>query len=236
MLHRNIIMIALLIVHAPAAVRGWAASPSLGAIRVCSHVLPRSSCPQLKKEETFIPSAATGETIPDVEKTDGIPNYMLKTAGTITRLVESPESSAAVKDDGVLYEDGRTVAIVTSDVIDMVQQQGGAAEKIDFLGENILVDGMLFDGFMAGDTFEIAPADSKDGDTDDVLSLDIVEHRPSSALDLSQLGEDDSTRQSITAFLELAVGFTGWSARVARGGRVQAGFKIAKRTAPEPES
>ena len=44
--------------------------------------------------------------------------------------------------------------------IDMVQQQGGAAEKVDYLGENILVAGMLFDDFAAGDTLTIAPADA----------------------------------------------------------------------------
>ena len=84
------------------------------------------------------------------------------------------------------YEMDRVVSIVTSDVIDMVQQQGGAAEKVDYLGENLLVEGMLFDDFMAEDTFAIAPEDA----ADDGVLLEIVEARPTSELELGQLGDE----------------------------------------------
>ena len=104
---------------------------------------------QLKSDEPKIEglktAAATGAEIADEDKTDGIPNYMLRTAGTITRVAEGADSSSNLQDDGVLYESDRMVSIMTSDVIDMVQQQGGAAAKVEYLGENLLVDGLLFD-------------------------------------------------------------------------------------------
>ena len=168
--------------------------------------------------------AATGAKIEEEDKTDGIPNYMLRDAGTISRLSESLDSSFAVQDDGVLYEADRLVSIVTTDVIEMVQQQGGAAEKVDHVGENILVEGLLFDSFMVDDTFDIA--DSADGD--DVVTLQIIEHRTPEALELGQLGDDDGKKQSILSFGSIA-GFSGWTARVVTGGRVRSGFKIAKR-------
>ena len=72
--------------------------------------------------------AAQADTGAAVAKTDGISNSMLRTAGTVTRLAEGMGSSVL---DEVAYEQGRLVSIVTSDVIDMVQQQGGAANGID---------------------------------------------------------------------------------------------------------
>ena len=104
--------------------------------------------------------AATGAEFTDADKTEGIPNYLLRFSGTVNRLAEPQGGAAAVTDDGVAYELGREVRLLTTDVIDMVQQQGGAAEKVDYLGENILVAGMLFDDFAAGDTLTIAPADA----------------------------------------------------------------------------
>ena len=172
-----------------------------------------------------MPAAATGE---DVPKTDGIPNYMLFTFGTIASLTEPPDSSTAVEEDGVVYEQDRVVSILTSDVIDMVQQQGGSAQNVDHLGENMLIEGMLFDSFKAGDTFDILP-DSAGGGADAVVTLEIVEPRQSSALNLGQLGDDESKKQSIASITSLAPGFAGWAARVALTGRVSAGFKIVKR-------
>ena len=58
--------------------------------------------------------------------------------------------------------------------------------------------------------------------------LEIVEPRPSSALELGQLGDDDGKRQSIASILGIQAGFAGWNARVVEAGRVQTGFKIAK--------
>jgi len=171
----------------------------------------------------FIPAVATGE---DTPKTDGIPNYMLRTSGTVARIAEGPESDTAVQEDGVLYQSDRLVSIVTSDVIEMAQQQGGAAENVNHLGENILVEGMLFDDFMAEDTFEIASPDVDDA----VVTLEIIGARETSELELVQLGDDEGARRSITSLLSIAPGFSGWSARVAGpGGRVRAGSKIAKR-------
>jgi len=168
--------------------------------------------------------AATGE---DMEKTDGIPNYMLRNSGTVTRVADGSGASIDVIRDGVLYETGQLVSIVTSDVIDMVQQQGGSATKVDFLGENILVDGLLFDDFKVNDTFEIAPLVAAD-DGSDVVSLEIVEQRKESELELDQLGDDNAKRQSISSLLGLSPGLSGWTARVVVAGRVRADFKIAK--------
>ncbi|KAL1495932.1 hypothetical protein AB1Y20_014574 [Prymnesium parvum] len=176
--------------------------------------------------------AATGG---DVPKTDGIPNYMFRTSGTVTRLAEGADSSAAVHDDGVVYEADRVISLLTSDVIEMFQQQGGTAENIDYIGENMLVEGMLFDDFKAEDLFGITPPDSADGDAD-AVSLKIIEPRPSSALELGQLGDDEGKRQSILSLSALAPGFSGWNARVVVAGRVRAGFKIAKRNIPAPDS
>ena len=178
-----------------------------------------------RSDETgaFTPAAATGE---DTPKTDGIPNYMLRDSGTIGRLADPK-----LQDDGVLYEEGHMVSIMTSDVIEMVQQQGGGAEKIDYLGENILVEGLLFDDFIANATFEISPqAGTLPGDgATDIVTLEVVEARASSALELSQLGDDDAKKQSVASFLSLAPGFAGWAARVVGPGRVAAGFSITKR-------
>jgi hypothetical protein len=178
--------------------------------------------------EAFVPAAANGELIPDSDKTDGIPNYLLRFSGTVTRVAESPSSSTTVQDDGVLYEPDRLVSILTSDVIDMVQQQGGAAEKVDYLGENILVDGLLFDDLKPESIYELSPPDSED-DAESV-TLEIVEHRPSSELELGQLADDDAKRQSIASLLSISSGFSGWTAKVGVGGRVRAGFKFTKRS------
>ena len=124
--------------------------------------------------------AATGEDMP---KTEGIPNYMIRNTGTVARIAEGPDSATAVLDDGALYESGRLVSLVTSDVIDMVQQQGGAAEAVDYLGENILVEGLLFDDFRAEAVFDVASLDAPD----DVVTLEVVEARPSSDLVLAQI-------------------------------------------------
>ena len=161
--------------------------------------------------------AATGD---EIEKTDGIPNYMIRTSGTISRLFDD-----AVQDDGVVYEADRVVSLLTPDVIDMVQQQGGSAEKVDHLGENMMVDGMLFDDFQAEAIFDIA---SPDGDAD-VVTLKIVEARSSSEVELGQMGDDEAKKQSIASILGIQSGFSGWSAQVVTPGRVQAGFKITKR-------
>lgn len=174
--------------------------------------------------------AATGG---DVEKTRGLPTYLIRSTGTVSRVAESPDSSTAVQDDGVLYEQDRVVTIVTSDVIDMVQQLGGAAGQVDYLGENILVEGFLYDDFLPENTFDIA---SPEGAGTDLVTLEVVEARSTSALELSQVGDDDAKKQSITSTLSLANGFCGWTARVVAAGRVQAGFKISKRPDPEDES
>ena len=187
---------------------------------------------QLQPDEEpaiFVPAAATGE---DVEKTDGIPNYMIRNVGTVTRVAESPDSESEMQADGVHYEMDRVVSIVTSDVIDMVQQQGGAAEKVDYLGENLLVEGMLFDDFMAEDTFAIAPEDA----ADDGVFLEIVEARPTSELELGQLGDDEAQKQSISSFLSMANGFSGWTAKVVTPGQVGVGYKIAKQNVKESDA
>ena len=138
----------------------------------------------------------------------------------------------------MLFERDRLVSIVTSDVIDMVQQEVGP--KVDYLGENILVQGLLFDDFKVADKFVIASADDFDPDASGVLNLEILEPRPAHSLNLDQLGDDDSQRKSITSMLSMASGFCGWTARVKIAGRVRSGFKIAKRsqvdspTNPEP--
>jgi len=161
-----------------------------------------------------VPAAATGE---DTEKTDGIPNYMLRTSGTIARLAEGEE---------VTYEPGSVVSIVTSDMIDMVQQQGGAAEKVNTLGENILVEGLLFDDFKVNSTFEIASPDDDAG----VVTLEVFDPRRPPALELGQLGDDDAKRQSVVGILSIQAGFCGWMARIADAGQVKSGSNIAKLT------
>ena len=171
-----------------------------------------------------ITGAATGAKGDEIEKTDGIPNYMLRSSGTIARVVDG--EGAVQSEDGVAYESGQLVSLVTSDVIEMVQQQGGAAEAVDTLGENLLVDGFLFDDFMAEDTFTIADPDSAQAS---ILELEIVEARPSSALELGQMGDDDAKKQSVASILGLSTGFAGWTAKVVAGGRVRVGYEIAKR-------
>lgn len=178
----------------------------------------------------------------EAPKTNGIPNYMLRTSGTVTCLHDdssAPAVNEMVQDlYGVLFERDRLVSIVTSDVIDMVQQEVGP--KVDYLGENILVQGLLFDDFKVADKFVIASADDFDPDASGVLNLEILEPRPAHSLNLDQLGDDDSQRKSITSMLSMASGFCGWTARVKIAGRVRSGFKIAKRsqvdspTNPEP--
>ena len=143
--------------------------------------------------------AATGAEISDDDKTEGIPNYLLRFSGTVDRLAEAPDGASAVSDDGVAYELDREVRILTTDVIEMVQQQGGAAEKVDYLGENILVTGMLFDDFAAGDTLTIAPPDAAEGAG--ALTLEIVAQGEASALELGQLGDDDKRKASIRMLL-----------------------------------
>ena len=61
-------------------------------------------------------------------------------------------------------------------------------------------------------------------------TLEIVEPRPSTELELGQLGDDDATRQSIASICSLASGFSGWTARVIAAGQVRTGFSIAKRS------
>ena len=225
MLRRGIVLLAM---QAPMA-HGWTTAhlrPNHNSVVLRAHIhlqVPTES----SDDTTFRPAAATGE---DTPKTDGIPNYMIRTFGSVSRLAEGPTSSTEVQDDGVHYEIDRLVSLVTSDVIDMVQQQGGAAEKVDHLGENILVEGMLFDSFEVDDVFEISDATDADAD---VVALEIVEPRPASAVELGQLGEDAAARQSIASMVSLAPGFSGWTARVVAAGQVQAGFKIAKREAEE---
>jgi hypothetical protein len=170
----------------------------------------------------------------EVAKKDGIPEYCFRTSGNISRVAEKSDSSTAAGDDGVLYEADRLVSIVTSDVIEMVQQQGGAAEDVDYLGEDMLVEGLLFDSFKAGNVFEIASAE-KLGSESDAVTMEVVEERDSSSVELGQLGDDDAKRQSITSLLSLSPGLAGWVARVVVPGRVCADFKIAKREDPEGE-
>ena len=201
---------------------GWAACELHALARPCTHLRTRAVRLQLSNDGAFKPAAATGE---DCEKTDGIPNYMIRTSGTVAKLAAC---GCCKPEDGVLYEEGREVSIVTSDVIEMVQQQGGAAEFLTSLGEDVLVNGLLFDDFQASDTFEMS-----DGDV--VCKLEIVEARLSSALELSELGSDESKKQGITSFLSLAPGFSGWTAKVVEAGRVKAGFEIAKRVEEKKE-
>ena len=220
---RTLLLPALMV----STVHGWAAlhvpAPPAHQPRARAAVL------QLEPFDASTSGAATGEEIAEEDKTEGIPNYMLRNAGTVSRLAEGADSCTIVQDDGAQYEPDCMVSIITSDVIDMVQQQAGEAEKVDYLGENILVEGLLFDDFMAEDTFQIASPDAADG-AGDVVTLEIVEARPSSAVELGQLGDDESKRQSIASMLSLAPGFSGWTARVTAAGRVQAGFKISKRS------
>lgn len=157
---------------------------------------------------------------------------MLRRSGRVVRLAEAPGSPAAVQPDGVLYEAGRVLSILTADVVEMVQQQGGGAERVDYLGENVLVEGMLFDDFKAAEVFEIA---DPDGDAD-AVTLEILEPRAASALERGQLGDDEGKRRSIAGILAMAPGFSGWTARVVAAGRVCAGFQIAKRNSPAPEA
>ena len=166
----------------------------------------------------------------EVPKTNGIPNYLLRTSGTVTRLVER-DASVAMADDGVHYEADRLVSILTTDMIDMVQQQGGSATKVDHLGENILVEGMLFDDFKANDTFEVVGEDGASA-----LTLKIVEPRLASAVELSQLGDDEGKKRSISNILTIQSGFSGWTARIATAGRARVGFKISKRLEKEEET
>ena len=170
------------------------------------------------------PECDTGE---EVEKTEGIPNYMIRTSGMIARVADGSSSLAAVQDDGVLYEVDRLVSIVTTDLIDMVQMQGGSAQGLDSLGENILVDGLTFDDLRTGDVFDVAPPDSECGA--DVVTVEIVEARPASALELGELGDDEGKRQSLRGILSMANGMSGWTVRIAAPGRVRAGFAISKR-------
>ena len=219
----------LLALIAPVA-HGWTASPPPPR---CRSSLQRARLIRLGAEPQRTSGAATGEEIGDDDKTEGIPNYMIRTSGTIVRLAEGADSATAVTEDGVLFDSDCQVSIVTSDVIEMVQQQGGSAEKIDYLGENILVEGMLFDDFKAEDIFEVAPAGTADGTKDEVVTLEIIEARSSSALELGQLGDDEDKKRSIESITSIAPGFSGWTARVVAAGRVRAGFTIAKRD-PSP--
>jgi hypothetical protein len=209
----------VILVALPAA-HGWCTAPQT-PLPAC----PRARLSLLELAELASSGGASGAaTGEDVAKTDGIPNYMIRTAGRVARIAEGSDS-AAVLDDGVLYESDRLVSIVTSDVIEMVQQQGGAAEKLDYLGENLLVDGLLFDDFRVDDTFEVASPDGGEA-----VRLEIVAARPSSAMELGQLGDDQSKRQSIAAIGGLAPGCSGWQAKVVGAGRVRAGFDIVQLT------
>lgn len=206
---------------------GWTPLPQLLAGAPFSIQLrARPSILQLLDVPPEGPPAEFGiATGGDVPKKDGIPLYMLRETGAIKRVAEPEESSTDVLVDGVQYEAESLVSILTYDVIEMVQQQGGSAEKVDYLGENVLVEGMLFDDFAAGDTFQIDPP----GDDDAVVvTLEIVEPCATSALQLTQLGDDEAKKQSISSLLSLAPGFAGWSARVVTAGRVRAGAKISK--------
>jgi len=203
---------------------GWSAQQQFRPVRYS--FLRGIPALQLLEPEAAATGAATGAASEDIPKTDGIPNYMLRNKGTIARLAEDPESSTEVQEDGVLYAPDRLITILTSDVIDMVQQQGDGAEKVDYLGENILIEGMLFDDFQAEDTIDIT---SPDESVNDVVTLEIVGPEPSSALELGQLGDDDAKRQSIAEMLSFSSGFSGWSARVVVAGRVRAGFLVSKR-------
>ena len=182
---------------------------------------------QVDPPDTVIPGGRSSftEVIPDADKTNGIPNYMLRTSGTIRRIAD-PE----LDEDGVLCEADRVVSIVTSDVIDMVQQQGGAAAKVDHLGETFLVDGLLFDDFKADSTFDVAPTDGGH-----IVTLEVVEPRPLSTLELGQLGDDQGARAGVASILGIQSGFAGWTARVVTAGRVQAGFSIVKRPVESDE-
>ena len=114
---------------------------------------------------------------------------------------------------------------MTSDVIDMVQQQGNPADlKSVDLGEHILIEGLLFDDFKAEDTLEMVLPDYNDA----VLTLEIVEPRPLSELDLERLSDDPSKRQSIASLLSLASGFSGWTARVVVAGPARNGGTVSK--------
>ena len=206
---------------------GWTPLPQLLAGAPFSIQLrARPSILQLLDVPPEGPPAEFGiATGGDVPKKDGIPLYMLRETGAIKRVAEPEESSTDVLVDGVQYDAESLVSILTYDVIEMVQQQGGSAEKVDYLGENVLVEGMLFDDFAAGDTFQIDPP----GDDDAVVvTLEIVEPCATSALQLTQLGDDEAKKQSISSLLSLAPGFAGWSARVVTAGRVRAGAKISK--------
>ena len=209
-----------------ATICAWSMSPLAVPARPCSCLRANIVLQLSEQPDASQTGAATGE---DVPKTDGIPNYMIRTSGTLKRIAEAPDSDASVQDDGVRYDADRIVSIITSDVIDMIQQQGGSAEKVDFLGENMLVEGLLFDDFRAEDTFDIFSSDAAEGD-EPIISVQIIEARSSSALELSQIDDDDAMQQSVTSLTSLAPGFAGWSARVIAAGQVRAGFKISKRT------
>lgn len=174
--------LALLAWWAPTA-RGWAApqlhAPAHTSLQARRCVQPRAELltPDVSDDDKTLEmrvrrsdldaaaaGAATGAEISDDDKTEGIPNYLLRFSGTVVRLAEAPDGASAVPDDGMVYELGRTVRILTSDVIEMVQQQGGAAEQVDYLGENLLVENMLFDDFAAGELLAIKPPDAA-GDT-----------------------------------------------------------------------
>ena len=161
--------------------------------------------------------AATGVEIGEADKTDGIPNYMLRTSGTVLKLRGDAED--------MWFDSGSLVTIMTSDVIDMVQQQGNPADlKSVDLGEHILIEGLLFDDFKAEDTLEMVLPDYNDA----VLTLEIVEPRPLSELDLERLSDDASKRQSIASLLSLASGFSGWTARVVVAGPARNGGTVSK--------
>lgn len=177
-------------------------------------------------------SASGAATGTEVAKTNGIPNYMLRFSGKVARLGGGGHSEV-VADSGVLLERDRVVVLVTSDVIEMVQQQGGAAASVDRLGEDVLVEGMLFDDFKPDDTLTMGPFEADEGGAQ-AVTLEIIEPRQSTALELEQLGGDDSMRQKVVGVLSLAAGFAGWRARVVVDGRVRPGFRIAKLSSGAP--
>jgi hypothetical protein len=54
-----------------------------------------------------------------------------------------------------------------------------------------------------------------------------------SAVELSQLGDDEGKKRSISNILTIQSGFSGWTARIATAGRARVGFKISKRLEKE---
>ena len=195
--------------------------------------LQRSSVLRLSELLPEPPGASIGAaTGAEVEKNaEGIPVYMLRTSGTVTRLAADGSGTTAA-DEGVAFAEGEVVSIVTTDVIEMVQQQGGAAERVSCLGETIQVDGMTFDDLQAEDILDISSEGEGQGP---VVSLVVVEHRPPlTAPQLVQI-DDDNKRQSVSRMWAsmAAHGFSGWTARVSQPGRIHAGCKISKRGADD---